>query len=851
MVAPEVPDKPSLDGLEAKWSERWERDLTYRFDRTKTRAEIYSIDTPPPTVSGSLHMGSVFGYVQTDSIARYSRMRGKEVFYPMGWDDNGVPTERRVENYYGVRCDPSLPYDPAFTPPDKPGKDHLRISRRNFIELCHALTAEDEQVFEKLWRTVGLSVDWSLTYATIGDHARKVAQRAFLRNLERGEAYSSEAPTLWDTRFRMAVAQAELEDHDVAGAYHRIAFHGADRDPVHIETTRPELLAACVAVVAHPDDERYRPLFGTTVTTPLFEVDVPVLAHPLADPEKGSGIAMICTFGDTTDVTWWRELDLPVRSILDRAGRIQADPPAGLDSERGQKAYAELAGKTVKQAQSRIVELLSEAGDLVGEPRPIVHAVKFFEKGDAPLEIVTSRQWYIRNGGRDPALRDRMLEVGRQLSWHPPSMRSRYESWVQGLNGDWLISRQRFFGVPIPLWYRIDESGALDHDHPLIPGDQQLPIDPSSEVPDGYDESHRGQPGGFAGDPDVMDTWATSSLTPQIATGWGEDEDLFARTFPMDLRPQGPEIIRTWLFSTALRSQLEHGDLPWRHTTINGWVLDPDRKKMSKSKGNVVTPMPLLDEFGGDAIRYWAANGAPGTDTAADPGQMKVGRRLAIKLLNASKFVLGLGPIPADAPTVVANPLDRAMLARLAGVVNAATAAFDDYNYTRAIERSESFFWSFCDDYLELVKTRAYGDGEGAASARAALAIALSVQLRLLAPFLAFVAEEVWSWWQEGSVHRAAWPTAAELGPSAAGGDPDVFAVAADVLGEIRKAKSDAKKSMRADVTSVVVTAGVPDLAALRESRGDVEAAGRVAELTLVEATPGTPLNVGVTLADG
>ena len=825
-----VPEKPGLDGLEARWSERWDADATYRFDRSKARGEIYSVDTPPPTVSGALHVGSAFGYAQTDSIVRYRRMRGDEVFYPMGWDDNGLATERRVQNYYGVRCDPSLPYDPDFVPPEKPGKKELPISRPNFVELCERLTDLDEQLFEDVWRRLGLSVDWSLIYTTIGAGAQRVSQRAFLRNLARGEAYQAEAPSLWDVDDRTAVAQAELEDREQPGATHRVRFGGIDTaSDIVIETTRPELIPACVALVAHPDDARYRDRFGGEVTTPLFGVRVPVAAHRLAEPEKGTGIAMICTFGDVTDVIWWRELRLPTRSVMGRDGRLIADPPDwdATDPE-ADPHYRELGGKTVKQARDRVVELLRETGSLDGEPVPITHPVKFYERGSRPLEIVTTRQWYIRNGADDARLRAALLARGRDLHWHPPHMRARFENWVEGLNTDWLISRQRFFGVPFPVWYPIDEDGEVDHARPLLAREDQLPVDPSTDVPDGYDDDQRGKPGGFLGDPDVMDTWATSSLTPQIATHWEDDPDLFSRTFPMNLRPQGHEIIRTWLFATLLRSHYEHDALPWRDVTLNGWILDPDRKKMSKSKGNVLTPIEYFDRFGSDAFRYWAQYGRPGVDTAFDEGQMKIGRRLAIKLLNASKFALGV--IGDGTAGEVTEPLDRSMLRSLTDLVEEATGAFEGYDYSRALERTERFFWGFCDDYVELVKQRAYGAGDegGAASARRALELALSTLLRLFAPHLPFVTEEVWSWWQDGSIHLTSWPDPEPL--RAASGDADrlTYRVAADVLGEIRKAKTSQQKSLRAEVDLAVVRDTAERLHALEPALEDLEQAGRV-----------------------
>ena len=847
-----IPDKPSLEGLEARWDAVWESEGTYRFDRTKTRDEVFSIDTPPPTVSGALHVGHVFSYTHTDTVARYQRMRGREVFYPMGWDDNGLPTERRVQNYFGVRCDPSLPHDPDFEVPSDAGdlkaiekRGDIDIGRRDFVELCHRLTAEDEQAFEDLWRHLGLSVDWTQTYATIDERCQRLAQQAFLRNLERGEAYQVEAPSLWDVTFRTAVAQAELEDRDRPGAYHTLVFHRTDGGgDLQIATTRPELVVSCVALVAHPDDERYQPLFDSTVTTPVFGVEVPVLAHRLADPGKGTGIAMICTFGDTTDITWWRELDLPVRAVIDRAGRFQAEAPADVVGEAGLAAYARLAGKTVFSAQKEMVELLGETGEIVGVPEPITHPVKFFEKGDKPLEIVTSRQWYITNGGRSADLRDALIARGDEITWHPPYMQARYTNWIDGLNGDWLISRQRFFGVPLPLWYRLDGVGEPIYAEPIAPAEASLPVDPSSDPAPGFDEVQRGQPGGFVGDPDVMDTWATSSLTPQIACGWTVDDDLFARTYPMDMRPQAHDIIRTWLFSTAVRSHLEEDTAPWRHCALSGWVLDPDRKKMSKSRGNVVTPMDLLEQYGSDAARYWAASGRPGTDTAFDDGKMKIGRRLAIKILNASRFVLGFGPDGGEPATIdpsrIVEPLDRAMLSRLAELVDDATRAFDDFDYARALERTETFFWSFTDDHVELVKTRAYeGDEAAADSARHALRLALSTMLRLFAPVLPFVTEEVWSWWQEGSVHRQPWPTADELrSASQVDGtsvDPAIAEVAAEALAELRKHKTNAKRSLVTPMLACTITDTPDRLALLQHALADVAAAARATHIDLVE----------------
>ena len=863
-----VPEKAALEGLEAKWSARWKADDTFAFDRTQPRENVYSIDTPPPTVSGSLHVGHVFSYTHTDLIARYQRMRGKAVFYPMGWDDNGLPTERRVQNHYGVRCDPSLPYDPDFTPPDlsqlkgADAKKQVPISRPNFIALCEQLVPEDEKKFEELWRTLGLSVDWKQHYTTIGPKAQKVSQTAFLRNFARGEAYLQEAPTLWDVTFQTAVAQAELEAREYAGAYHRVSFHATSSDgtvtPHYIETTRPELIPSVVALIAHPDDERYQSLFGTTVTSPVFGVKIPVVAHPAAEIEKGSGLVMCCTFGDLTDVTWWRELNLPVRTVVGRDGRLIRETPEWLAGEQASTAYAELAGKTTFSAREAMVGLLRASGDLDGEPKPTQRMANFFEKGDKPLEIVATRQWYIRNGGRDTALRTEMLDRGRELTWVPAHMKHRFDNWVGGLNGDWLISRQRFFGIPFPVWYPLDDAGEPDYAHPLTPSEAELPVDPSTQAPRGYDESRRGKPGGFLGDPDVMDTWATSSLTPLIAGGWESDPDLFERVFPMDLCTHAHDIIRTWLFSRIVRSDAEFGRLPWSHALISGFVLAGTGKgKLAKSKGNTkVDPEYLLETYGADAVRWRAAIGRPGLDSPFDETQMKIGRRLAMKVLNASKFVLGnIGGTSLD-PVRVSQPIDCALLARLAGVIHRATDAFEAYDYTTALEVTEKFFWEFCDDYLELVKARAYAEdgGEPTESARATLTIALEIQLRLLAPFLPYVTEEVWSWWRSAelggsSIHLADWPTALELG-SAAAADPASIDAVATALGGIRGAKSQAKVSMRAELSRVEISGPAVLVAGARLAEADLRAAGKITgDLHFTTVDGATELTVAAELA--
>jgi valyl-tRNA synthetase len=548
-------------------------------------------------------------------------------------------------------------------------------------------------------------------------------------------------------------------------------------------------------------------------------------------------------------VTWWRELNLPVRTVIQADGTLRPVEwgTAGwetTDPARAARYYDKLARLSAAKARTRIVDELRESGDLIGDPRPITHAVKFYEKGDRPLEIVSSRQWFIKT----IEFREALLERGRELRWHPGYMQTRYENWTNGLTGDWCVSRQRFFGVAFPVWYPLTADGRVDYDHPIPAGDDQLPVDPSTDVPSGFRTEQRGVPGGFIGDPDVMDTWATSSLSPQIICGWPDDHDLFAKTFPMDLRPQAHDIIRTWLFDSVLRAHLEHDSLPWYNAAISGWVLDPDRKKMSKSKGNVVTPMALLEEHGSDGARYWAANGRPGADTAFDTNQMRVGRRLAIKILNASKFAL----TSSDPQGAITASVDRAMIRNLASVVDEATRDFEEYDYTRVLQRTETFFWRFCDDYLELVKGRRYGEqgADAAGSANAALTAALSTLLRLFAPFLPFVTEEVWSWWREGSIHRARWPTSGELlslltdnSDAVRQVDERAYLWAADVLFQVRKQRSEAKQPLKVPITRVRVKADAAAAGLMPIVEADLRAALRVRSF---DTTIGEPREIVV-----
>ncbi len=826
----DLPRRFDVKEREAYWRTQWDVLEISKHDKSASRDQSFVIDSPPPTASGSLHPGHVFSYTHQDVIARYRRMTGWNVVYPMGWDDNGLPTERRVQNYFGVRAEPDAPYIENLNVRQRRKElgldkdEQLVISRENFIELCHIVTAEDEKTYKELFNRLGFSIDWTEEYATIDDRCRAIAQRSFLDLDERGHVYTAELPTMWDVDFQTAVAQAEVEDRPTPGAFHDIEFgvyeslmEGEEGVPESfvISTTRPEMIPACVAVTAHPDDERFKPLFGKHAITPGFFAKVPIFPSEKADPEKGTGILMLCTFGDDADVEWWRTHDLELRPMVARNGEAtprkfvpyNSDQPSGfprlagemsegqrgatsvsqmthwgsLDPHRAQFFYDQLLGMPLNDVRTKIVEQLSCPGTaaktllgpedevqteppLKSEPRPIEHVVRYYEKGSTPIEYIPSRQWFVRLMDKKPYLQ----EVGARVEWLPNFMQKRYADWTDGLGHDWAISRQRYFGVAIPVWYPIDVDGNVQYDNYIVATDDMLPVDPTLTPAPGYDESQRSQPNGFIGEQDVFDTWFTSSMTPQILARWGEDGDRMSNLYPADLRPQAHDIIRTWAFYTIVKSALHNDDIPWHKAMISGFIVDPDRKKMSKSRGAPVTPMPLVNQYGADAVRYWASNGRPGMDMAFDSTVFTIGGKLVTKLYNAGKFVLMQEAEHGE----ITTELDRAFVNDLRATVRRATDAFERFEFALALQTTETFFWdSFTDNYIELVKRRARSetDPAGRASAVATLRLGLNTLLRLFAPFVPTITDEIWSWTfaeETGyqSLHLAPWPTLAAKG---------------------------------------------------------------------------------------
>ena len=891
-----LPKQYDHQAREKFWQEEWVNGTVHHFKDDQPRDQTFVIDTPPPTVSGVLHMGHIFSYTQADFIARYQRMSGKDVFYPMGFDDNGLPTERLVEKTKSVRGS--------------------AMPRADFVALCREVVKEAEDEFRRLFKSAALSVDWRKEYQTISDDVRKLSQASFVDLLKKGEAYRDFRPTYWDWVDQTAIAQAEIENKELPGAMNDIEFEltspsplegegrgegtflspekgsaplpnpppQGGREKIVIATTRPELLGACVAVMYHPEDPNAAKYEGKMAITPLFGVKVPMIADELVEREKGTGLVMCCTFGDDTDKEWWRKHGLPSRPILGLDGKIiynsggwvgEDDVDISfnlcggkdgkdwrshlyaentLDLKNCFQIFEQIKGLKPKQANAKMIELLQAQGKLLKQVQ-ITHTVKCAERSGTPIEIIPTYQWFIRIVDK----KEQLLAKGAECTWHPEYMRIRLNQWIEGLKEDWCISRQRFFGVPFPVWYskRAGEEGKL-----LFADVDQLPVDPTVDLPKGYTREE------VTADIDVLDTWATSSISPQI----NAQSLTCNKLFPADLRPQAHEIIRTWAFYTIVKAQLHANTIPWKNVMISGWCLAADKSKMSKSKGNVVTPVALIEEKGSDAVRYWASTSRLGTDTAFSEDLLKIGRKLVTKLWNASQFAaINLDKIQGMPTTaaqdyksgIISEKLDLWILSRLNKCIEKATKQFEIFEYCDARIAIEDFFWNdFCDNYLELVKARAYGevsgdgcrvsDKEGLSnpspdtrhptpgqqSALYTIYHCLETLLRLFAPFVPHITEELYShifdrrFASVGSVHaRGTWPKVeeypydevAELGGMAC----------VDVLNVIRKAKSEANVSIKVPVKLVEVRAKGKDVAwnHLAALLGDLQSAGNADQI--------------------
>jgi valyl-tRNA synthetase len=856
---------------EPRLQQQWEASGVHAFADDSAREQTFVIDTPPPTVSGILHMGHIFSYTQADFVARYQRMSGKDVFYPMGFDDNGLPTERLVEKEKKIRGN--------------------AMPREEFVAICREVVKGAEDEFRNLFKSVALSVDWSREYHTISDDVRKLSQESFLDLLQKGEAYRDFRPTYWDWVDQTAIAQAEIENKEMPGVMNEIVFTLEDGTPLHIATTRPELLGACVAVMYHPEDPNAAKYQGATAITPVFGVKVPMIADELVERDKGTGLVMCCTFGDDTDKEWWRKHGLPSRPILEIDGRISVDFQRllnenneenirinfvrGKDGEKGPKlihagkcidikktatAYEAMNGlKINKQAKDKIIELLQAEGALLKQA-PITHTVKCAERSGTPIEIIPTSQWFVKVTDKKEAL----LAKGAECNWYPEFMQIRLNQWIEGLKEDWCISRQRFFGVPFPVWYskRAGEEGKL-----LFADADQLPVDPLVDLPKGYTRDE------VTGDKDVMDTWATSSISPQINArainaklphpgplpkeegeevalpkGEGNKANAFYhKLFPADLRPQAHEIIRTWAFYTIVKAHLHSNTIPWKNVMISGWCLAADKTKMSKSKGNVITPVDLIRDKGADAVRYWASTSRLGADTAFSEDLLKIGKKLVTKLWNATSFAAihleKLTEVPSTAAVTtgnIAETLDLWILTRLHKTIARATQEFERFEYCDARVAIEEFFWKdFCDNYLELVKGRAYGevgDAKAQASAHVTLYHCLNAILRLFAPFIPHVTEELYSHlFSDKSIHsRNMWPKAEDYPVSAEAEASGIFCVFA--LEEIRKLKSQANRSIKFPIKALPIQSNAEALDRLKSCESDLKSAGNIESIEWSES---------------
>ncbi|NDB83353.1 MAG: valine--tRNA ligase [Alphaproteobacteria bacterium] len=779
-------DSYDYKSREQYWRSKWQEDNIYKYIKGVPRNKTYSIDTPPPTVSGQLHMGHILSYTQADFIARYQRMKGMNVFYPIGFDDNGLPTERLVEKMKNIRAS--------------------NMPRQEFIRNCHDVIEVEEEKFASLFLSIGLSVDWSLKYQTISDSSRAISQLSFLDLVEKSEIYRAEKPVLWDPLDQTALAQVDIEDKEKNSEMHNIAFKTAHGDELLIATTRPELLPACVCLLFHPEDTRYRHLENSRAFSPLFEEEVPIIPDPLVKQDKGTGLVMCCTFGDTTDIAWWMNHKLPLKIMLDKSGRICKG--LKFNSRYGDNYFNQIIGMKVTEARAKILELLRES-KLLKTSVPISQTVKCAERSGAPLEIITTPQWFVRTTIHKEAL----IARSQELEWHPINMKIKLDNWINGVSWDWCISRQRFFGVPFPVWYSLRKG---EEGKPIFANKAQLPVDPLVDLPEGYSRDE------VVADEDVMDTWATSAVSPQLATKainekYHITQEDHANLFPFDLRPQAHEILRSWAFYTILKSHLHSDSLPWSNIMVSGWCLASDKTKMSKSKGNIVSPVSLIENYSADVIRYWASNSHLGHDTAFSEELLKIGKKLVNKLWNASKFASNhfkkidtedLSLEKALQTQVIFYEMDLWLITRLIRTIDLATSAYEKYEYAEAIEYIESFFWKdFCDNYLEISKARCYNENgmndKGQMSGIYTLYFTLKNILILFAPVMPYITEEIYSSiYTTSSIHdKNIWPDISlDILPQAAPIAESMGNHLIDILNLVRRAKAEKNLSIKSPI---------------------------------------------------
>jgi len=759
----ELPHRYEPKEAERKWQKFWEENDIYTFHPDER--ETFSVDTPPPTVSGAMHLGHAFSYAQQDIIVRYQRMKGKNVFFPFGTDDNGLPTEKFVEKEKKLLS--------------------RNMDRQEFIKIANDVIEIKKPEFIESWKEIGMSADFKRSYSTINEHCQITSQASFIDLFKKGRIFRQESPVAWCVSCQTAIAQAEFESIEKGSHFNDIKFKSGDQDLI-ISTTRPELVPACVALFYHPEDERYTHLQGKKATVPIFNYEVPIIADEAVEKDKGTGLMMVCTFGDKEDVEKWHKHNLELRVVFEKWGKMN-------------DLAGEFKGLSIKDGRNGILKKLEEIGVLVNQ-KEITHATNVHERCKTPIEFMKTKQWYIKILDK----KEELLEAGNKITWYPQHMKVRYDHWVENLNWDWCISRQRHFGIPIPVWQ------CTSCQEFIIPELNELPIDPTITTTKNKCTCGASE---LIGETDVLDTWATSSVTPEIVRNWAHkgEYDIEYINAPMDLRPQAHDIIRTWLFYTLTKSYFHFGRIPWKNVAISGHAQDSAGRKMSKSMGNGIDPIEMITKYSADALRFWAATSKLGEDLPFQEKDLLTGQKTATKIFNASKF--SLLHLKDYTESKVSEVFDQWVLSKLQKVIQSATENFDKYEYSKVKADVDKFFWQiFCDQYLEIVKDRLYKPEirgiEERKSGQQALYTTLLHILKMVAPIMPHITEEVYQLYfkeKEGkeSIHISAWPSFNESLINEIAeitGDLGI-----DIISTVRKYKSEHKLSMKEELAKIVL----------------------------------------------